>query len=192
MIVIPPKPDEVTGHAADMYAEDIATDGFVYSFTQVMAMNPDAERAFEQLIGSVLPCLGVRNYELVTLAAARGIRSQHCLLAHGRKTLRANVMGEAQLARVARDYTDADLSDAEVAMMAFAERMSVDASSMTDADSQVLRDHGFGDREIVDIALAAGARNFFSRVLQALAVPVDEVPGLDPHLASALLSAARD
>lgn len=191
MIVAPPTQEEATGHAADMYAADLASDGFVYSHTQVMAMNPEAHAAFEQLIGALLPTLGVRNYELVTLAAARGIRSRHCLLAHGRKTLRADVMDDAQLARVATDYRDADLSDAEVAMMAFAERMSVDAAAMTDADSQALRDHGFSDREIVDIALAAGARNFFSRVLQSLAVPVEDVPGLEPGLAEALLGPAR-
>ena len=57
---------------------------------------------------------------------------------------------------------------------------------MTDADTQRLRDVGFTDRQIVDITLAAGARNFFSRSLQALAVPVDEVPGLSPSLAFAL------
>ena len=51
---------------------------------------------------------------------------------------------------------------------------------MTDADSQALRDHGFSDRQIVDIALAAGARNYFSRALQALAVPVEDVPGPEP------------
>ena len=51
---------------------------------------------------------------------------------------------------------------------------------MTDADSQALRDQGFSDRQIVDIALAAGARNYFSRTLQALAVPVEDVPGLSP------------
>ena len=53
---------------------------------------------------------------------------------------------------------------------------------------QALRDHGFTDRQIVDIALAAAVRNYFSRALQALAVPVEEVPGLSPRLAAALLS----
>jgi alkylhydroperoxidase family enzyme len=72
--------------------------------------------------------------------------------------------------------------------MRFAEKLSTDASAMTDADSQTLRDVGFTDREIVDIALSAGARNYFSRVLQALAVPVEDVPGLSPELTEALLS----
>ncbi|KRA23807.1 carboxymuconolactone decarboxylase [Microbacterium sp. Root61] len=188
MIIAPPTVDQATGHVADMYAGDHTVDGFVYAHTQAMAVNPEAHEAFEALVRAVVPSIGFRNYELVTLAAARGIRSAHCLLAHGRRTLRAEVMGEDQLADLAEDYRAAGLSEAEVAMMAYAEKLSTDAASMTDEDSRSLRDHGFSDRQIVDITLAAAARNFFSRALQALAVPVDEVPGLSPRLRTALLS----
>ena len=188
MIVSPPPVEGAEGHVAKMYGGDLAVDGFVYSYTQMMAINPEAHEAFEALVRAIVPSIGVRNFELATLAAARAIRSPHCLLAHGRKTLRAGAMDEAQLEKVARDHTDAGLSDADVAVMDFAERLSTDAASMTDADSQTLRDVGFTDRQIVDIALSAGIRNYFSRVLQALAVPVDAVPGLSPALTAALLS----
>ncbi|WP_442576188.1 carboxymuconolactone decarboxylase family protein [Microbacterium sp. F51-2R] len=188
MIVTPPPVEGAEGHVAKMYRGDLAGDGFVYSHTQMMAINPEAHEAFEALVAAIVPSIGVRTYELATLAAARAIGSPHCLLAHGRKTLRAGAMDEAQLESVARDYTSAGLGDADVAVMRFAEKLSTDASAMTDADSQTLRDVGFTDREIVDIALSAGARNYFSRVLQALAVPVEDVPGLSPELTEALLS----
>ncbi|QIG40265.1 carboxymuconolactone decarboxylase family protein [Microbacterium sp. 4R-513] len=188
MIVTPPPLEGAEGHVAEMYDADLASDGFVFSHTRAMAVNPEAHTAFEALIRAVVPSIGVRNYELATLAAARAIRSPHCLLMHGRKTLRAGAMDEEQLERVARDYTEAGLGDADVAVMRFAERLSTDAASMTDADSQELRDVGFTDRQIVDIALAAAARNYYSRALQALAVPVEDVPGLSPELAEALLS----
>lgn len=192
MIVVPPTPDEAEGHVAEMYESDLRDDGFVYSHTQVMAINPEAHQAFEALIRAIVPSIGVRTYELATLAAAGAIGSPHCLLAHGRKTLRADALTEQQLENVARDYETAGLSDADVAVMRFAEKLSTDASAMTDADSQSLRDHGFTDRQIVDIALAAGARNYFSRTLQALAVPVEDVPGLSPELTAALLSPLAD
>ena len=192
MIVIPPTLDEAAGHVAEMYDGDLRTDGFVFSHTQAMAMNPEAHQAFEALIHAIVPSIGVRTYELATLAAARVIPSPHCLLAHGRKTLRAEALTEDQLERVARDYETAGLDDADVAVMRFAEKLSRDAGAMTDADSQALRDHGFSDRQIVDIALAAGARNYFSRSLQALAVPVDDVPGLSPAMREALLSPISD
>ena len=95
--------------------------------------------------------------------------------------------GSSELVRIARDYRDADLSEAEVAMMAFAERVSQDAYAMTDDDSRRLREHGFTDREVVDIALAAAARNYYSRAIQALAVEVDVPPEMSPQLREALV-----
>jgi len=191
VIVNPPTVDDARGHAAEMYDADLHEDGFVYSHTKVMAINPEAHQAFEALIAAIVPSIGVRTYELATLGAARGIPSPHCLLAHGRKTLRAEILEEDQLESVARDYTTAGLDGADVAVMRFAEMVSTDAAAMTDADSQALRGHGFTDRQIVDIALAAGARNFLSRTLQALDVPVEDVPGLSPRLVQALLSPER-
>ena len=188
MIVTPPPIEGAEGHIAEMYERDLATDGFVFRHTQVMAINPEAHEAFEALIRAIVPSIGVRTYELATLGAARGIPSAHCLLAHGRKTLRAGAMDEEQLARVGRDYTDAGLSDADVAVMRFAEKTSTAPETMTDADAQDLRDQGFSDRQIVDIALAAAARNYYSRAVHALAVPVEDVPGVSPTLAEALLS----
>ncbi|GAA3211682.1 carboxymuconolactone decarboxylase family protein [Microbacterium terregens] len=188
MIVHPPAVAGAVGPVAEMYEADLREDGFVSSVTQAMAINPDAHSAFESLINAIVPSIGVRTYELATLAAARGIPSPHCLLAHGRKALRAEALEEDQLERVAIDFESAGLDEADVAVMRFAAKISTDVASMTDADSQVLRDHGFTDRQIVDIALAAAARNYLSRALRALAVPVQDVPGLSPRLATALLS----
>lgn len=186
MIILPPAPDEVTGHAAEMYAEEIDADGFVYAHTRAMAVNPAAHQAFTELVKAIVPSIGIRTYELATLGAASAVGSPHCLLAHGRKSLRAGILDEDQLALIAHRVEPDTLADADLAVLRFAASLSGYASSMTDADSRRLRDVGFTDRQIVDIALAAGARNLFSRVLQALAVPVDDVPGLPPRLADAL------
>jgi len=184
-IIATPEPEKITGLAAQIYADDLEDFGYVPEHTRVMAVNPEAYRAWEVLIGSIAKPMGSRRYELVTLAAARGARSEHCLLAHGNRTLR--YIEEAQLTRIARDYRDAGISEAEVAMMAFAEKVSTASSEMTDGDSQTLRDHGFSDREIVDIALAAAARNYFSRAIQALGVAVDVPPGIPQGLREALV-----
>lgn len=175
---------DATGEVAALYAEDLEALGYVPPHTRVMATNPAAYRAFEQLIQSVRVPLGLRSYELVTLAAARGTGSQHCRLAHGVKALQ--VFDEDQLERIARDYTDAGLTDAEVEMMRFAEHVARDASSMTEADATRLRDAGFSDREIVDITIAASARLYLGSALQALAVDVDVPVQLSERLRSAL------
>jgi len=193
MLIRTPEPDTADTVVAEIYRGDLDDDGFVFSHTRAMAVNPEALAAFESLVHAVVPSIGVRTYELVTLAAAGALHSPHCLLAHGRKALRAGALDEDQLEGVARGGDHPDLSNADRAVMRFARRVSTDPTAMTDADSQELRDAGFDDRQIVDIALAAAARNYFSRALQALAVPVEtELVGLTPRLRDALLSAARE
>lgn len=186
MSIITTIPDaDATGLVAEIYAADIAELGHVTNHTRVLVTNPEAYNAWEELITTIGRPMGKRRYELVTLAAALGAKSRHCRLAHGRKALQ--YIDAEELLRVARDYRSAGLSESEVAMMEFAEKVSVDSASMTEADSQRLRDLGFSDRDIVDIALAAAARNFFSKLIQALAVEVED-SDLSPELRDALVA----
>lgn len=177
--------DEATGATAAAYAADHAGLGYVPSHTKVLALNPEAFDAWKALQSSIAGSMGMRRYEMVTLAAALGIGSRHCRLAHGRKALK--YIDEDQLLRIAANYHDAGLEEAEVAMMDFAVKLSTNSAGMTNADSQILRDAGFSDREIVDITLAAAARNYLSRILQALAVDVDVPPKLSESMRTALL-----
>ena len=179
-------PGEATGTVAEIYAKDERDLGYVAEYTRVMAANPEAYLAWEQLVRAIVAQLGVRRFELVTLAAAEGTHSAHCRLAHGRKTLA--IMDAAEVEAIAGDYRNAGLSEAEVAMMDYARRISTDAASMTEADSLHLRELGFTDREIVDITLAAAARNYFSRAIQALGVAVQVPPDLGDSLRGALLA----
>jgi hypothetical protein len=50
-----------------------------------------------------------------------------------------------------------------------------DATAITPADIQTLRDHGLTDPEIFDIAATAAARCFFSKLLDALGAAPDAV-----------------
>ena len=131
--------DVATGLVAEIYADDRAHMGYVPPHTKAMAMNPEAMLAWDALASAVAGPMDKRRYELVTLAAAEAIGSQACLLAHSLKSLR--YMPEETVLAVARDYRDAGLTDAEVAMMEYAAKLSGDSASMTDADSQALRDH---------------------------------------------------
>ncbi|HKV45441.1 MAG TPA: hypothetical protein VJT32_12350 [bacterium] len=54
----------------------------------------------------------------------------------------------------------------------FAEKVTLHAYRVTEADVDELRGHGFADAEILDIVLAA-ARNFFRRVVDAVGAELD-------------------
>jgi len=79
------------------------------------------------------------------------------------------------------------LTPAEVAMMAFAKKVTSRAHAVTAEDVEALRRHGFSDPEIFDITLTAAARCFFSKVLDAAgALPDETFMSLDESLRSAL------
>lgn len=176
---------EAVGATAAAYAADRAALGYVPSHTKVLAMNPEAFDAWKTLQSAIAGSMGMRRYELVTLAAALGLGSRHCRLAHGNKALK--FFDEQELLGIARDYRNAGLNEAEIAMMDFAIKLSAGSAAMDESDSLRLRDLGFSDREIVDITLAAAARNYLSRTLQALAVDVDMPPKLSEEMRGALL-----
>jgi uncharacterized peroxidase-related enzyme len=186
-ILTVPSEGEATGLTAEIYAADVKSMGYVPSHTKAMSLNPEAHVVWESLTKAISSSLGLRRYELVTLAAAQAIGSSHCRLAHGRKTL--TIIDEEQLIAIARDYHHAGLPPEEVAMMDYAVKLSTDAAAMNDDDTRRLRDAGFSDREIADITLAAAARNYFSRALLALAVELDVPPGVSQELQDALLAA---
>ena len=79
------------------------------------------------------------------------------------------------------------IDDTDTAVMAFAEKVARDAASVEQEDVDRLRRLGLADEEIVDVALAAAARCFFSKTLDALgAQPDSAFAALDPALRDAL------
>jgi hypothetical protein len=81
------------------------------------------------------------------------------------------------------EQATAELAPADLAMMAFAEKLARDASAITEADVRALREHGFTDPEVFDIAATAAARCFFSKLLDALGAEPDAAyDGLDDSL----------
>jgi alkylhydroperoxidase family enzyme len=72
-------------------------------------------------------------------------------------------------------------------MMAFAEKVALDADRISAADIDGLRSHGYRDEEIFDLAAAAAARCFFSKLLDALGVQADAAfHDIDPTMREAL------
>jgi len=95
-------------------------------------------------------------------------------------------LGEDILA-IAGNREDA-LDAVDLAVMDLAERVVVDATSITQDDLQRLRDLGLADAEIMDVVLAAAARCFFSKTLDALCVQADaEFQELAPELKEAFV-----
>jgi alkylhydroperoxidase family enzyme len=108
------------------------------------------------------------------------------MLAHGTVLLKNGVASD-QLAAIAGDFTHAGLAPVEVAIMAFADKIVRDATTVTADDIQGLRDHDLSDTEIFDVAATAAVRCFFSKLNDALGAQPDTIfleleEGLRQHL----------
>jgi uncharacterized peroxidase-related enzyme len=191
MRITPVAPEEATGAVRELYEHDLAAKGFIANHTRLFSLRPDAYRAWRQLIVAIMSTMEPRSYELVTLAAAEAQRSRYCVAAHG-AILEASFVDRPQLESIARDFRDAGLAPLEVAVMAFAEKVALQAHAVTDPDVDQLRMLGLGDAEILDVALAAAARSFFGKTLDALGCEPDEALAGTAHLLDLATSATPD
>jgi uncharacterized peroxidase-related enzyme len=172
--------------AADgQYEADRARLGYVANYTLLFANRPRVLAAWQALSAAIRDEMGLRRYELATLAAARELRSSYCMLAHGK--LFAEAFPGDDLRAIAADHRSAGLEPVDVAVMDLAEKVAGDHASVTPDDIAQLRELGLGDAEIFDVVVAATARCFFSKALDALgAEPDSAYRSLEPSLRAQL------
>ncbi len=104
--------------------------------------------------------------EMIAVVVSAVNRCFYCLVAHG-QAVRA-LSGRPELGEhLVMNWRTAALSPREAAMLAFAEVLTEASARVTEADRQALRDAGFSDRDIWDIAAVAGFFNMTNRVASA-------------------------
>jgi uncharacterized peroxidase-related enzyme len=177
---------EIDDEVRAMYERQASFWGFVPNYAKVFCYRPEIMGLWAQLQIGIKKAMGdKRRYELVTFASANALRSTLCSLAHG-KTLTEFFPSEAVQA-MARGEAPADLTPAEAEMMQFARKVGRDASSVTRKDVQRLKELGFSDAEVFDIAAAASARAFFSKLVESLGVSAEHsLLGLDQEFKRAM------
>jgi uncharacterized peroxidase-related enzyme len=169
-----------------MYEQTQARLGYVPNYAKLFGSRPQVMDGWAHLQKSIRSTMDSRRYELVTLAAARALRCSYCALAHG-KVLETQFFSTEDVTQIARGDKGSPLDPADAAIMAFAEKVVRQADAVTQADVDILRNHGLDDGEIFDVAAAAAARCFFSKVLDALgAEPDRSYDALAPDLREAL------
>ena len=179
-------PSDAEGPVRDMYEHVQGRLGYVPNWATAFSLRPGVLEGWTALLKSIQSNLPVRSYELATLAAARAVRSSYCSLAHG-SVLASKVFDPRTVTAIATGGPESPLEPGERAMMAFVEKIVLNADRITAADIEVLRSHGYRDEDIFDVAAAAAARCFFSKLLDALGVQADSTfNDLDPALRRAL------
>jgi len=166
--------EDATGRIAGIYGKQKSQLGFVMAATQCFTARPDLLPIYTDFSDRIRSgfSLGLREWRLITLIAAKHTRSTYCSYVYGKQLIGDLGSKEAVMA-VQRDFRTAGLSEKDVEMLAYAEKIAQDSSQASQADIDRLRAVGFTDREICDIALCAAFRCFVSRFFDAVGAGPD-------------------
>jgi uncharacterized peroxidase-related enzyme len=84
------------------------------------------------------------------------------------------VNDETLVAQIEADYTQANLDPADRAMLDYAAKLTRAPASVSEADVQALREAGFDDRAILDIAQITAYFAFVTRLADGLGVTLED------------------
>jgi uncharacterized peroxidase-related enzyme len=172
---------------SQMFERAVAGYGYLPNMVKAFSYRPEVMEAWNGLLGSIKSGMDLRRYELVTMAAAKELRSSYCMLAHGSVLLHGHFTAP-ELQAVVEEADGSPLDERDRAIMQFAAKVVHDATSITAKDVDVLRGHHLSDPEIFDIVAAAAVRCFFSKTLDALGVrPDGAYHEIEPKLKRALV-----
>jgi uncharacterized peroxidase-related enzyme len=104
--------------------------------------------------------------EMIAVVVSSVNRCWYCQVAHG-AAVRA-ISGDPALGEaMVMNWRAAHLNARQTALLTFAEKVTHASAEITESDRQALRDQGFSDRDIFDIASVAGFFNMSNRVASA-------------------------
>lgn len=160
--------DEATGKVGEIYGKLKAQNGFLMEAYTCFTARPDLLPIYAEFIEKVRGgfSLGAREWRLITLIAAKEVPSTYCSYVYG-KQLIDDLGSKEKVLAVQGDFRSAGLAPKDVEMLAYAEKVARKASDVTPADIDRLRQAGFSDQQICDIALCAAFRCFVARFFDA-------------------------
>jgi uncharacterized peroxidase-related enzyme len=143
--------------------------GMVPNVLQAYAFDVDKLNAFTSFYNDLMLAssgLTKLEREMIAVVVSSINRCFYCLTAHGAAV--RELSGDAKLGEMmVMNYRVADLDTRTRAMLDFAAQVTVESYTIEEADRQALRDIGFSDRDIWDIANVAAFFNMTNRVASA-------------------------
>lgn len=153
--------------------------GMVPNVLKAYSFNNEKLEAFVAFYNDLMLAnsgLSKLDRELIAVAVSSVNQCYYCLTAHGAAV--RELSGDPKLGEMlVMNWRVADLSQRHRAMLNFAEKVTKASAEIAEYDREALRDAGFSDRDIWDIANVTGFFNMSNRVASA----TDMRPNDDYH-----------
>lgn len=146
--------------------------GMIPNVLKANAFDIDKLNAFTGLYNDLMLApsgLSKLDREMIAVVVSSINKCFYCLVAHGAAVRQLSgdpILGEM----LVMNYRVAPLDARQRAMLDFAALITTASATIEEADRQGLRDAGFSDRDIWDIANVAGFFNMTNRVASATAM----------------------
>jgi uncharacterized peroxidase-related enzyme len=143
--------------------------GMIPNVLKAYAFDIDKLNAFTALYNDLMlgeSGLSKLEREMIAVVVSSINRCWYCQVAHGAAVRQLSgdpALGEAMV----MNWRAAPLDARQTAMLGFAEKITKASSEIVEADRAALREAGFSDRDIWDIANVAGFFNMTNRVASA-------------------------
>jgi len=151
--------------------------GMIPNVLKAHAFDIDKLNAFTGMYNDIMLAnsdLSKLEREMIAVVVSSINKCFYCLTAHGAAV--RQLSGDPKLGEMlVMNYRVAPLDGRQRAMLDFAAKITTASAEISEGDRQGLRDVGFNDRDIWDIANVTGFFNMSNRVASATAmVPNDE------------------
>jgi uncharacterized peroxidase-related enzyme len=165
-----PDEEDVPDEVKELWALPLEKLGFVPNVLRVFALRPNHLLGWWAYYDELLrgeSGLTKAQREMIAVVVSATNRCHYCIVSHT-AALRKLTKDPDFVDRLATGYKYAELEPRNRAMLDFAVKLTEASDRCTDEDIEALRDAGWNDEEIMDIAQVAAMFNFTNRLASGL------------------------
>ena len=168
--------ENAEGSLKDQYKELIEPWGGVDNILKIHSLNPESLAAHVKLYRTLMygkSPLRRTDREMIAVVVSTINQCHYWIVHHGEGLLKLT-KNEALVNQLKSDYTLADISSKQMAMLNYAAKLTERPADVFARDIDLLREVGFKDRAILDINQIVAYYAYVNRIADGLGVELED------------------
>lgn len=168
--------ENAEGKLKDVYTELTSNRGKVSNIMKIHSLDPNSMKNHLDLYMSIMfnqNTLNREERELIAVIVSALNGCSYCVNHHA-EALNAYWKDDAKINMLISDYKSIDFSIKTIAILNYAEKLTITPGLVNEYDVQNLRIHDLSDEDILNINLVVSYFNFVNRIANGLGVEFSE------------------
>jgi uncharacterized peroxidase-related enzyme len=167
--------NEAQGKVKEIYDGIISGFGMVPNAFKVFSSKPellDMQNSIFNVVMAKETAIPRILKEMIAVVVSKINDCDYCISAHS-GFLRKLGMSDIQIRNLIIDYNYADLEERDLKVLNIAEKITLNAHTVTDEEIEALKGEGLKDEDILEVVVIASYFNFLNRVIDSLGLEKD-------------------